>query len=204
MKPDRQRETTRRQRGHTEEQAPEWVSGGSWQIQFHSLPQGLWAVGFAALAVTAIGGVWYLYRGESSNVGLATRLLLVCVRGLVLTCVAFMLLELVLVITKHESTPSRLVVLLDTSESMALNDPYPEDEAHSSLAGKLGFDGPAAIRKQSRLALGQRALEKKRSRNCPRGGKCLFMASRKSQPRSSRTKLAPRLPAGAKLPLATR
>ena len=81
-------------------------------------------------------------------------------RALVLTCVAFMLLELVLVITKHESTPSRLVVLVDTSESMALNDPYPEDEAHSSLAGKLGFDGPAAIRKQSRLALGQRALEK--------------------------------------------
>lgn len=141
-------------------QAPEWVSGGSWQIQFHSLPQGLWAVGFAALAVAAIAGVWYLYRGESSNVGLAARLLLVCVRGLVLTCVAFMLLELVLVITKHESTPSRLVVLVDTSESMALNDPYPEDEAHSTLAGKLGFDGPAAIRKQSRLALGQRALEK--------------------------------------------
>src|SRR6185436_3488086 len=110
-------------------QAPEWVSGGSWQIQFHSLPQGLWAVGLAGVALAAIAGVWYLYRGEASNVGPVTRLLLMGVRTLVLMCVAFMLLELVLVITKHESTPSRLVVLVDTSESMALNDPYPDDQA---------------------------------------------------------------------------
>ena len=55
-------------------------------------------------------------------------------------CVAFMLLELVLVITKRESIPSRLIVLVDTSESMGLNDPYPDDETQSQLASKLGFE----------------------------------------------------------------
>ena len=141
-------------------QAPEWVSDGSYAIQFHSLPQGLWAIGCVALAVAGLAGIWFLYRSETSNVGRATRLALVVLRSLVLTCVAFMLLELVLVITKHESIPSRLVVLLDTSESMGLNDPYPDDEAQSQLAARLGDDGATALRKSPRLELATRAVGK--------------------------------------------
>ncbi len=108
----------------------------------------------------ALVGIWYLYRGEASNVGRAMRLLLIGLRGLVLVCVAFMLLELVLVITKHESAPSQLVVLVDTSESMGLNDPYPDDEVQATLAGKLGYEGAAAMQQAIATGAGKRALEK--------------------------------------------
>ncbi len=85
-------------------------------------------------------------------------LALVAARLLVLTCVAFMLLELVLVITKRESIPSQLLVLVDTSESMGLSDPYQADETASRLAGKLKLDNPAALQKQPRLELARRAV----------------------------------------------
>ncbi len=141
-------------------QAPDWVSGGSWSIQFHSLPQGLWAVAAIALALAGIGGVVWLYFGEVSTVRRGTRLALVVLRCLVLTCVTFMLLELVLVITKHESIPSRLLVLVDTSESMGLNDPYSDDDTHRELASKLGIETVAALGKQSRLEIAKKALER--------------------------------------------
>ncbi len=141
-------------------QAPDWASGGSWSVQFHSLPQGLWAVGYVALAVAGAIGVWLLYRSEQSTVKLGMRIALAALRCGVLACVAFMLLELVLVISKRESIPSHLLVLVDTSESMGLNDPYQQDESLSTLASKLGFDDTAALRKAARLELAKRALAK--------------------------------------------
>ena len=84
-------------------QAPDWVSGGSWQVQFHSWPQGPWAVALAVLAIGGVAVVWYLYRSEPSTVGRGMRWTLAALRCLVLVCAAFMLLELVLVITKRES-----------------------------------------------------------------------------------------------------
>ena len=85
---------------------------------------------------------------------------LAVLRCLVFTCVVFMLLELVLVITKRESIPSRLLVLVDTSESMGLNDPYRDDGTLEQLASKLGFEGAAALRKKSRLTLAKAALSR--------------------------------------------
>jgi hypothetical protein len=139
-------------------QAPDWVSDGSWQIQFHSLPQGLWAVGAVTLALACVALVWYLYRGETSTVRLGMRSMLVLVRSLILACVAVMLLELVLVITKRESVASHLIVLVDSSESMGLNDPYHEDEALARFATRLGYESPAAVCKPARLELAKRAL----------------------------------------------
>ncbi|HEV3024361.1 MAG TPA: vWA domain-containing protein, partial [Pirellulales bacterium] len=139
-------------------QVPDWASDGSWGIQLHSLPQGLWAVGCFGLALAAVVGVWYLYRGETSTVRVGTRLVLAALRALVLTCVAFMLLELVLVITKRELIDSQLLVLVDTSDSMGLNDPYRDDEANRQLASKLGYENTAAMRKAQRLELAKRAL----------------------------------------------
>ncbi len=140
-------------------QAPDWAEGGSWHIQFHSLPQGLWGVACIALAVLAVVGVWYLYRGELSTVRFGMRASLAVLRCLILTCVAFMLFELVLVITKRESIPSHLLVLFDTSESMGLNDPYSQDESLSAMSSKLGFQEAAAPRKQARIELARRALQ---------------------------------------------
>ena len=139
-------------------QVPDWAAGGSWQIQFHTLPQGLWAVACLALALLGLVGVWYLYRTELNKVRLPIRLLLVTLRCLVLTCVALMLLELVLVVTKRELIPSNLLVLVDTSESMSLNDPYVENDALRQAASNLGYDNLAAMRKQNRLNVAQRAL----------------------------------------------
>jgi hypothetical protein len=141
-------------------QVPDWAAGGSWHIQLQSRPEGLWAVACVAMSMAAVVGVWYLYRTELSVVRPAMRVALVATRLLVLTCVAFMLLELVFVITKRESLPSRLLVLVDTSESMGLNDPYRDDEELSELAARLGFDSPVVMRKQSRLDIARRAIER--------------------------------------------
>ncbi|MGD9723347.1 MAG: VWA domain-containing protein [Pirellulales bacterium] len=141
-------------------QVPDWASGGSWQIQFQSRPEGLWAVACAALAVAAVVGVWYLYRTENSTVQPIVRWALIATRLLVLLCAAFMLLELVFVITKRESIPSRLLVLVDTSESMGLRDPYRDDDAHSRLSAALELQNPAALRGEPRLDLARRTLDK--------------------------------------------
>ncbi|REK08605.1 MAG: VWA domain-containing protein [Planctomycetota bacterium] len=140
-------------------QAPEWAdAGSSWHLQLNSLPQGPWAVLYVALAIACVVGVYYLYKSEVSTVGPRLRLLLVTVRTLVLTCVALMLLELVLVVTKREEIPSRLIMLVDTSQSMGLNDPYADDAAQSQLARKLELDDVTALRSQPRLELARRAL----------------------------------------------
>jgi len=142
-------------------QAPDWVAGDSaWQLQFQSLPSGVWAVALAVLAVLGGYGIWRLYKSELSTVSRSMRVALATLRSLVLVCVALMLLELVLVISKRESEPSHLLVLVDTSQSMGLNDPYPDDEAQARLASELGIESVAELRKLSRLDLSRRALEK--------------------------------------------
>src|SRR4051794_21882536 len=141
-------------------QVPDWAAGGSWHVQLQSKPEGLWAIICVALCALALVGIWYLYRTELSIVRPIMRVGLVATRLLVLTCVAFMLLELVFVITKRESQPSNLLVLVDTSESMGLNDPYPDDEKLSGLATKLDFETSEQLRNEQRLAIARRGIEK--------------------------------------------
>ncbi len=139
---------------------PDWAADdGAYQVQFQSLPEGLWAVACALLAIVLIAGVIYLYRTESGTVRPAMRAALVTTRLLVLTFAAFMLFEMVLVITKREAIPAQLLVLVDTSQSMGLHDPYREDESVSQLAGQLKLENAAALRTQPRLQLARRALE---------------------------------------------
>jgi hypothetical protein len=142
-------------------QAPEWADAdAAYWVQFHSLPHGLWAVACVLAGVACAVGVYYLYRSEATTAGRGIRLLLVVVRSAVLACVAVMLLELVLVVTKRELVPSHLVVLVDTSESMGLNDPYADSSVPAQTAGRLGLEGVEALRKQPRLELAKRALGK--------------------------------------------
>jgi hypothetical protein len=141
--------------------APEWADQGArYGVQFHSLPQGLWAVALVLGAIACIVVVYYLYRSEATTAGRSIRLLLVGVRTAVLACVAVMLLELVLVVTKSERVPSHLVVLVDTSESMGLNDPYADASGPTQMAARLGVEGVEALRKVPRLELARRALGK--------------------------------------------
>ena len=147
--------------------SPDWVRGpGSrWHIEFRSLPQGSWAVLAIAAAVAAVVGIWWLYRREGRSLNLAQRLLLGLLRCGVLLAVIFMLLEMVVVISKHELVPSRLLVLMDTSQSMALADPYPDDSIARETAERIGLITPtgeadiAALRKLSRLVLAQKVTD---------------------------------------------
>lgn len=140
-------------------QVPDWAAGdGSYRVQFQSLPEGLWAVACALLAIAMIAGVAYLYRTETGAVRPAMRVALVTTRLLVLTLAIFMLFEMVLVITKREAIPSHLLVLVDTSQSMGLHDPYREDESIGQLAATLKLENAAALRVRPRLELARRAL----------------------------------------------
>ena len=118
--------------------SPDMIEGGSWTLRCQALPEGVTAVGYSALAVLAIVGVWWLYRVEGRVVPLATRLLMIGLRLAVLACVAGMLLELVVVITKKEHVPSQLLVLVDDSESMGLQDPYGDQDVADRTARAIG------------------------------------------------------------------
>ena len=127
-------------------------------LRFQALPEGITAVGYSALAALAIVGVWWLYRLEGRVVPVAMRLLMVGLRLVVLACVAGMLLELVVVITKKERVPSQLLVLVDDSESMSLKDPYADQELADRTAKAIGTAKDALtadqLRGQTRSAIG--------------------------------------------------
>lgn len=136
-----------------------------WSLGLNAWPEGPWAVAAIVAAVVAIGGVWYLYRAEGRDISLVGRLLLASIRLTILGLVAVMLLELVLVQTLTEYLPSRLLVLLDTSESMALEDPYSDEQQARSTATSVGLKSTsgepdlAALRKLERIELARQALD---------------------------------------------
>ena len=147
--------------------SPDWVRGpGSrWRVEFQSLPQGGEASLAIGAAVAAVLGIWWLYRREGRSLKLAQRLMLSVVRCGVLLAVTFMLLEMVVVISKPELIPSRLLVLMDTSQSMALADPYPDESIARETADQIGLTTPtgeadvAALRKLSRFELAQKVTD---------------------------------------------
>src|SRR5687768_8425504 len=86
-------------------QSPDWIEGGRWHVEFASLPQGPSAIAAALLFVAVAAGIGWLYKKEGRTIALGARLALVALRCLVVTCLVFMLLEMVLVITKQELIP---------------------------------------------------------------------------------------------------
>jgi hypothetical protein len=147
--------------------SPDWVRGpGSrWHIEFQSLPQGGAAALAIAAGVVAVFGIGWLYRREGRSLGLVLRLVLGGLRIGILLAVVFMLLEMVVVISKRELIPSRLLVLMDTSQSMALADPYPDDSIARETAERIGLTTPTgeadvtSLRKQSRSELSQKVVD---------------------------------------------
>ena len=71
-----------------------------------------------------------------------------------------MLLELVLVITKRESIPSRLMVLVDTQREHGAQRSLPRRRGPQHLAGKLEARRHRPAAQGSRLELARRALAK--------------------------------------------
>jgi hypothetical protein len=143
-------------------QSPDLVEGGVWQLRCQALPEGGWAVAGVAAAIAAVALVWWLYRIEGRTIGPAMRSLMAVLRLVALTCVACMLVELVLVIVKKELVPSQLLVLIDDSESMGLKDPYADsDLAERTVRGmaEAGADNSVErLRQQTRSELARRAV----------------------------------------------
>ncbi len=145
-------------------QLPQEAGAGDWHLEFQSLPRGLGIVFSVALAVGVIVGIWTLYRYEGRNLSRGLRALIGGIRLLTLATVALMLLDIVLVIDRRERTASHLLVLVDTSESMALTDPYDDATARSFASGlsaspAISDADLASIRQQTRLELARRSLE---------------------------------------------
>lgn len=145
-------------------QLPREAGEGDWHLELQSLPNGLAAVICVALAIAAVIGVWTLYKLEGRDLSTRIRRLIGGIRLLTFTLVALMLLDIVLVIDRRERMPSSLLVLVDTSESMGLTDPYDEATARGIAAGLTGHSATSEaeitmVRQKSRLDLARQSLE---------------------------------------------
>src|SRR3954465_3475727 len=125
-----------------------WAEGGSWHVQFLSMPKHGWAVVLLAALPLAAWGVLYLYRREGRSLSLPVRVMLGTLRMIVLLGVLAMLLEPVLVFTKQEFVPSNLLVLTDRSSSMDLRDAYTDATAANRLATSLKLKNADALREK--------------------------------------------------------
>ena len=130
---------------------PSGASEGQWHLEFQSLPQGTTAIGLMVLAAVAVLGMFWLYKLEGRQLSVARRWGFVALRAMILGGVAIMLLDVVLVIERHEQITSHLVILMDSSESMSLTDPYADDPtAVKRMGGNLhwtGQDAAATLKK---------------------------------------------------------
>ncbi len=143
-------------------QLPQEAGEGAWHLEFQSLPQGLMALAVVGIAALAAAVIWQLYRWEGRDLGVGMRMLLGGLRLATLACAALMLCDIVLVIDRRERVKSHLLLLVDTSDSMGLTDPY-DDATARRLSGGLRGVGEATdtigVRELTRLELAKRSLE---------------------------------------------
>src|SRR3954469_3115770 len=136
-----------------------WAEGGSWHVQFLSLPRHGWAVLLLAAVPLAAWGVMLLYRREGRTLSLPVRVMLGTLRMIVLLGILAMLLEPVLVFQKQEFVPSSLIVLTDRSSSMDLRDAYAETAAAERITKALKLANPDALRDKTRLDIARLLLD---------------------------------------------
>jgi len=179
------------------------AQGGAWSLQFESPPEGVWALVAVAGAVAAVVLVWFLYRREGRNVALLPRVVLAAVRCMILAIVAVMLLELTLIITKTELIPSHLLMLVDTSQSMSLTDPYTDESIARRTADAVGLNTDegqpdvAALRQTGRLQLAGRVLQDTAAKLADGRIVSIYHFDSKLQPLESTASLASLAPTGA-------
>jgi hypothetical protein len=137
---------------------------GSAHLELTALPRGGAALVLVLAALAVLALIWWLYRKEQRNLSLPRRALLVGLRSIVLLAVAAMLVEPMLVFTRHETIRSHLLVVVDDSESMRFSDPYTDESKAAELAAALNLgslDGRAPVdrlRETPRLDLARAAL----------------------------------------------
>src|SRR5436190_1786087 len=137
-----------------------WSAGSSWRIDWLALPKHDKLLILLAGVALATWGVLWLYRREGRSLSIGVRWSLAGLRMVVLLGILAMLLEPAIVFSKQEFVPSNLLVLQDRSDSMELRDAYVDQNRAAHLAEVLKLPGGANdLRQQTRLSLGQKALD---------------------------------------------
>src|ERR1700743_1208710 len=147
-----------------------WTHGGSMRLDWLNLPQHGYALAVIVAALLAAAGILYLYKREGKTLSLPVRTTLASLRFLALLGVLAMLLEPAIVFVKREMMPSRLLVLMDTSESMDLQDAYADAGQGGRIAAALQLKSLEDLRDQKRLALAARALDHNLARKLDANG----------------------------------
>lgn len=126
-----------------------------WQLQTHWT----WAPWFTVLFVVAVVlGIVYLYARESSPAGKAYRTLLAALRLTTIGLVLVMLSELLLSGTR--TGLPRLVVFLDHSASMGLEQPASEDDSNSGAEQRTRLEAARGLFMENNAEWVERCREK--------------------------------------------
>ena len=137
-----------------------WAQGGQWRLELVALPK---HDGLLALILFVIIGIWailMLYRRDARRLSALARWSLAILRIVAVSTILLMLLEPVLVFTKVDWVPSRLIVLNDLSDSMDLKDAYIDPKRVDAISAALNLPGKADdLRKLTREELARRLLD---------------------------------------------
>lgn len=136
-----------------------WTEGGSWSLDWISLPAGDRMLLLLTVIVIFGGGLALVYRWDARQTSRFARWSLLVTRVILLLLAVAMLLEPVLVLSKEEKLPSHLIVMVDNSPSMELRDAWKDEAVGEQVATTFGMTGGvAALREKTRLDLARAAL----------------------------------------------
>lgn len=139
-----------------------WAEGGAMRVEWASFPTGDAALLTLVSLALVIWMVWWCYRREGRGLSVGVRVMLWAMRLTVIFGVAAMLLEPVLVFSRKEFSPSRLLVLCDVSESMDLRDAWANTTRAQQVAQALNLPGgDKDLRERTRSELIDRVLQAK-------------------------------------------
>jgi len=140
-------------------EAPDWTAGGDWSLEWLALPKGDKALLLLGVVLAVATAIWFLYRIEGRLLSPRWRFALASLRVAALGVAVAMLLEPVVVLSKEEQVPSHLIVLVDVSGSMGLQDAWRDEAEATRVAQHFGItEGPNGLRKMSRSELARRVL----------------------------------------------
>ena len=112
------------------------VAGDS-RLELSALPSGVLVLAIIAGALALAYLFWWLNRRERSELSWQKRAILTALRLTVITALAVMLVEPVLVTTQTEIVESHLPIIIDDSESMRFSDPYTDESKAAQVAAGL-------------------------------------------------------------------
>jgi hypothetical protein len=140
----------------------DWSRDGAWSVDWLAAPKGDQALLLIVGICLVIAGVWALYKIEGRLVPRRWRFVLTALRLCAFGIAAAMLLEPVIVLSKEESQPSHLLVLVDSSRSMGLQDAWRDEATAVRVANHFAIsEGSNGLRRLSRMDLARKAISPK-------------------------------------------